>query len=114
MTTENTEILDYDREKYKEAVWVSKQNITVYKARVSGPEYIEKGVYRLIENIQDDYAIDEITFEPGSEHPYISWQVDGQRLQKSNVHFAQVDDEIEISIAITNVQKNSSTTDKVN
>jgi hypothetical protein len=112
---ENTEILDYEREKYKEAVWVNKQNITVYKARVSGPDYFEKGVHRLIENIQDDYDIDEVSFsfeghpddldsEP-LKHAFVSWQIEGQRLQKSKVHFAQVDDEYEITLAITNIPK---------
>jgi|GEM_PF-6996922 hypothetical protein len=99
---ESLQVKDYDPEKYKSAVWVNVQNINVFAARVSGEDYVEKGIYRLIEIIMDTYKIDEIDFEPGNGNPFIAWEIEGRR-QKSKVIYTEVDNEIEISIAIKNV-----------
>jgi hypothetical protein len=103
---ETTPIQNYDAEKHKETVWVSVQNVTVFKGRVSSDEFVEKAVHKLIELIQDEYGIEEINFEETDNGPVISWQLEGQRLQRSKVLIQEVDGcEYEVTIAIHNIKK---------
>jgi hypothetical protein len=94
-----------DKEKYKDAIWESIDNLTAFHALVSNEQLIGKGIERLISTIAKYFNLEvaDITVNTDDlENYFISWiDPSGLYKKKSEVLVYETGNEDEIQITIT-------------
>jgi hypothetical protein len=99
--------VEYDAAKYKDAVWLSRDSVTVFHALVQSPEVIDKAITTLVSEIAKQYSKkpEDINVNKENSEQFYLWWVseDGLRKQKSEILIYEVGTEIQLSIAVKNL-----------
>ncbi|HEY4876654.1 MAG TPA: hypothetical protein VIH86_13840 [Puia sp.] len=98
--------IETDKEKYKNAIWESRDEVTVFHALISSPELIDKAIERLTTTIAEKYNLQVADINVNRDNPeqfYIWWVTeDGLRKQKSEILIYEVGEEIQLSVSVKN------------